>query len=692
MKIRAENIPDELFRGKKWVCWNWEKRNEIWTKPLYNPRTGKYAHSDKPSTWATFAEAWLQYESRNYDGVGFVLSNADGFCGIDYDKVRDPQTGDVQGDALARIRAINSYTEISPSGCGLKTIVRAKLPDRDRQSAHYSFYTNKRYFTITGHIFDGISRSIEHRQEEVSELYNELFPRKEKVSEKSETQTTHNIDDSEIIEKALNANDGGKFSQLWEGDWSEYPSQSEADLALCTKLVFWVGADPQRINALFCESGLYRDKWDRDDYRDRTINAAIDCSTDTYNPAMDDHPAFLDEELSVESTEKPYLEVVDTAMEPQPEDSLEFPHWIMDGIAGDFAELYSSYLEVPSHFFYMGFLSCLGALIADRVTIASEIAPQPRLYTLLLGESADDRKSTAVDKVAGFFSWSIDRFPCTWGVNSAAGLQKYLEETTNLIILLDEFKQFVSKCKREGSVLLPAVGTLYESNRYEARTKKEHIRIDNAYLSILAASTADTYENTWDSSFTDIGFANRLWIVPGTGKRKHALPTKIPDNEKYLLKQRLGEILRSVGETEFEITPEAFKLYDSWYLNREKSVHSRRLGGYATRFMSLICVSEQKPAVDTETVNKVVALADWQLKARQLHDPIDAEGKVAKLEEKIRRQLKNKGPLTEFQLKRAVNYNRYGTWAWVNATRNMKGQKEIHYDRKKSRWSLLQPY
>jgi hypothetical protein len=685
MDIRAENIPDELFRGKKWVCWKWEKRNEVWTKPLYNPRTGKYAHSDKPSTWATFAEAWSQYESGDYDGIGFVLSNADGFCGIDYDKVRDPQTGNIEADALARIRAVNSYTEISPSGCGLKTIVKAKLPDRDRQSEHYSFYTNKRYFTITGHVFDGISRSIEHRQEEVSKLYSELFPRKEKVSEKPESQPIHNIDDSEIIGKALAARDGGKFSQLWEGDYSDYPSQSEADLALCTKLAFWVGADPQRIDALFRKSGLVRDKWDRDDYRERTINAAIDCATDTYNPAMDDHPAFVDEE-NILKNENPHLEVV----EPQQEDSLEFPRWVMDGIAGDFAKLYSSYLEVPEHFFYMGFLTCLGVLIADRVTITSEIAPQPRLYTLLLGESADDRKSTAVTKVAEFFSWSIDRFPSTWGVNSASGLQQYLKETGNLIILLDEFKQFVSKCKREGSVLLPAVGTLYESNRYEARTKKEHIRIENAYLSLLAASTVDTYENTWESSFTDIGFSNRLWLVPGAGNRKHSLPAKIPDNEKYLLKQRLGETLRNVEETEFEITPDAFKSYDEWYLNREKSIHSRRLGGYATRFMSLICVSEQKPAVDTETVSKAIALADWQLKARQLHDPIDAEGKVAKLEEKIRRALKSKGPLSTTDLKRAINYSRYGLWAWENAIKNMTRNKEIKYHKNTERWMLTQ--
>ena len=151
-----------------------------------------------------------------------MLCKADGFCGIDYDKVRDPSTGEIGPEALARIRAVNSYTEISPSQQGLKTIVKAKLPDCDRQSEHYSFYTDKRYFTITGHIFNGISNSIEKRQQEVVNLYKELFPPEEApptVVKTDNTQPAHTIDDSKIIEKALAAKDGGKFRQLWDGDW-----------------------------------------------------------------------------------------------------------------------------------------------------------------------------------------------------------------------------------------------------------------------------------------------------------------------------------------------------------------------------------------------------------------------------------------------------------------------------------------
>ena len=97
-----------------------------------------------------------------------------------------------------------------------------------------------------------------------------------------------------------------------------------------------------------------------------------------------------------------------------------FPE-IMAGVAGDFAKLYSSYLEVPSHFFYIAFLTCLGIIFANQLTLVSEIPPQPRLYVVLLGESADDRKSTALLKVTEFFRTAVEGFRVCWGVGSAEG-------------------------------------------------------------------------------------------------------------------------------------------------------------------------------------------------------------------------------------------------------------------------------
>jgi putative DNA primase/helicase len=87
--------------------------------------------------------------------------------------------------------------------------------------------------------------------------------------------------DSELIQRAMHAANGEKFSRLWSGDTREYATpgnegKSEADLALCSLLAFWCGPDEGRIDYLFRQSGLYRQKWERADYRALTLAAALD--------------------------------------------------------------------------------------------------------------------------------------------------------------------------------------------------------------------------------------------------------------------------------------------------------------------------------------------------------------------------------------------------------------------------------
>ena len=133
------------------------------------------------------------------------------------------------------------------------------------------------------------------------------------------------------------------------------------------------------------------------------------------------------------------------------DDKSAFPKFAMGGLAGDFADLYSSYLEPPKEFFYFSFLTCLGSVLANRLTLASEIRPQPRLYTLILGQSADDRKSTAISKTVEFFKEALGTFHVCYGVGSAEGLQEKIKECGNngLLLFFDELKAFVSKCKIE---------------------------------------------------------------------------------------------------------------------------------------------------------------------------------------------------------------------------------------------------
>jgi primase-polymerase (primpol)-like protein len=90
-----------------------------------------------------------------------------------------------------------------------------------------------------------------------------------------------------LIEKALNARNGGKFARLWSGDIRGYSSHSEPDAALCELLAFWT-QDPAQIDRLFRRSALMRDKWDEQrgeySYGARTITFALAQQQEHWQP------------------------------------------------------------------------------------------------------------------------------------------------------------------------------------------------------------------------------------------------------------------------------------------------------------------------------------------------------------------------------------------------------------------------
>jgi putative DNA primase/helicase len=90
------------------------------------------------------------------------------------------------------------------------------------------------------------------------------------------------MDDETVLRLALNARNGEKFGRLFAGDTSGHAGDdSRADLALCGILAFWT-QDPEQIDRLFRRSGLYREKWERADYRERTIQKAIQNTVGVY--------------------------------------------------------------------------------------------------------------------------------------------------------------------------------------------------------------------------------------------------------------------------------------------------------------------------------------------------------------------------------------------------------------------------
>ena len=174
---------ESLAGVPQWVVWQTEVRKDKPTKVPYGP-AGSRASSTDPATWGTRPAAEARARKMGLKpgkgGVGFVLGklldgNGMAVVGIDLDASRNPDTGAIKGWAAEIMARLRTYTEVSPSGTGVKLFglvplsglpalheAFGKLPDGKqrfgqkwtREAGQHGpaveFYVSARYFAVTG--------------------------------------------------------------------------------------------------------------------------------------------------------------------------------------------------------------------------------------------------------------------------------------------------------------------------------------------------------------------------------------------------------------------------------------------------------------------------------------------------------------------------------------------------------------
>ena len=319
---RKMNIPEELKELDQWVCWKKSLGPDGKLKKIpYDPKTGEFAKANIPGTWADYETAAAA--ANNYDGIGFEFLKGGNLFGIDLDHVI--KDGVINPIAKEIIDTMDSYTELSPSGQGVHILAKGTIPDKDRRKDFIEMYSDGRYFTITGNIYNGRDK-LNERTREAAAVHAKYLSRKDTnmVQEPQNNGTKNNFSssDEEIIRKAMNSKMGARFTNLWNGNISMYGNDhSAADMALVNDLGYWTNYDPIQMDRLFRQSGLYRDKWDKkhgaETYGQMTINKALDKKaimlknkTATNQPVGSTTQAEIAEQLT---SEKEYYIITESA-------------------------------------------------------------------------------------------------------------------------------------------------------------------------------------------------------------------------------------------------------------------------------------------------------------------------------------------------------------------------------------------
>lgn len=289
-------IPESLTCYDQWVCWEYQQRGNA-TKPTKVPidvHNGSMADTTNSATWTSFDNACEFHVTHdNTDGVGIVFTPDDNLCGIDLDNCIDVTTNTMASWAEEIVTDIGSYTEISPSGTGVKIFIEGAKPGKkcrkSIEDGEIEIYDQNRYFTVTGNHFRDTPLEVKQCQEQLDLLYKRVF---EDTADSSQIlqPVKELLTDEQIIEKASFASNCDKFLKLMAGYWEGYyKSESEADLGLLGILKFYTQSSSQ-LDRIYRKSRLMRDKWDtkrgETTYGQSTINKALQSTTNTYQSSV----------------------------------------------------------------------------------------------------------------------------------------------------------------------------------------------------------------------------------------------------------------------------------------------------------------------------------------------------------------------------------------------------------------------
>lgn len=308
--VDPDGIPRALTDLPQWVLWRYapNDKRDNWTKTplqaryaLKNPPLARNASSTKSKTWATFSDAYKAHQLHppvggdiaipdeaagdpighdGSDGIGLVLTPNNGITGIDLDHCLDAEGNPVAWAVPVLERFADTYMEVSPSGTGLRIFAlggkpattyskRGDIEVYDGRAANGT--QGGRYLTVTGHRY-GKNSDIAEKQGAITWLYQEYLepkgsPKVEPTNTPTGDTSTSLLDDTVLRKKMFSSKKGAEIRRLWDGDTSGYAKEtndghSEADLALCSHLLWWCNYDFPRADRLFRQSKLMRPKWD----------------------------------------------------------------------------------------------------------------------------------------------------------------------------------------------------------------------------------------------------------------------------------------------------------------------------------------------------------------------------------------------------------------------------------------------
>ncbi len=458
-------------------------------------------------------------------------------------------------------------------------LVRARLNGHGRHPVGIGVFDAARFFYFTGAHVRGMPTTIEERQAELDEVLERFLPKPTVPEMSARPAAPVDLDDRALLDKAMSASNGAEFAALYAGQWEgRFETQSQADQSLCNRIAWWTGPDPDRIDRLFRGSGLYRSKWDRENYSVPTIEKAIaSCNGSFYEPATRARRSA--NEAKEQRTSR--IEDGDTTAKPTPSGDLISPlslispidtHWpkpitedALHGVVGDYVTLVDPHTEADQVAVLLQTLVLCGNAIGRRPYVPVEAdRHHVNLDGVLIGDTSKARKGTAYGHAHRLVTEADPEWATkiVHGLSSGEGLIHAVRDPRHetgddgepklidagvsdkrLQVVEPEFVSVLKVASRDGSTLTAMLRQAWDSGDLRTLTRKDPLAATGAHVSLCGHITVEELRRYLDATEAANGFGNRiLWACV---RRSKSLPEggHVPDDELRRHTARLAEAL-----------------------------------------------------------------------------------------------------------------------------------------------------
>jgi primase-polymerase (primpol)-like protein len=257
--ILVDYIPKELKDFKQWSTWKYYfKKGKKKPNKLPIQANGEIAKSNTPSTWWSYRDIGfhMMKDKRNrLEGFMFMHTKESGIIGVDLDNCIN-EAGVLNDFAINIINMLDSYTEVTPSGKGIRIFIRGTIPS-NMQTEEIEIYTELKALTVTGHKIHG--EHIINRDKEINKLYERYRPIKidNDYSNKNYIRNSNKTYDDVV--RVINSN-----SNLLETYRGKKYLGADAERWSCLSMLYRIcDNDIHLVESLYIDSPVYSDYQER---------------------------------------------------------------------------------------------------------------------------------------------------------------------------------------------------------------------------------------------------------------------------------------------------------------------------------------------------------------------------------------------------------------------------------------------